>query len=152
MSIDFNSGLEVHGTFEQRIYKMVDGELTLVEEYCDPNLVVNLGKGKITRLLANDGVGNYVSSIAVGTSLTTPTVADTVITDSFIKSLTGYLFPSATSVRFEWTLELTEANGKAISEYGLITQDGTLFSRKTRGTINKESDVKIDGSWTITLV
>lgn len=148
----FSDFLKLRGTFEQRIYRLVDGQLHLIENYVDRNLVVNLGKEKIAKLLANDGASNYISAISFGTSIIEPTVADTAITDPFTKNVTGYSYPSTASVKFSWTLELTEANGKAISEYGLLTQDSILFARKTRGTVNKESDVKIDGNWTINIL
>ena len=145
----FNDYLQFKGVFKQRIYRLVDDDFVLEEEYVDNNLVVSVGREKVSKLLANDGVGNYISAVAVGTSVVEPTIADTAITDPFTKNVTGYSYPATGSVQFNWTLELTEANGKAISEYGLMTQDGTLFARKTRGTVNKESDVKIEGEWTI---
>jgi hypothetical protein len=55
-------------------------------------------------------------------------------------------------------LGTTEANGMAILEFGLMSDDGTLFSRRIRedenGTpvnkpINKESDISIIGQWII---
>jgi len=102
--------------------------------------------------LANETAGNYITSISFGTATNRPTVGDIAITDAFTKNVSGYSFPSTTSVKFDWTLLTTEANGKAITEYGLLTQDGSLFSRKVRGVINKEADVLINGSWTITII
>lgn len=149
----FQDSIKIKGIFEQKIYKLDSfGKLNLVEEYTDNNLVVTLGKEKMTKLLANDGVNNYISSISVGTDNTTPTVVNTTITDPFTTSIDGYSYPSNTSVKFDWTIALVDANGKAIGEYGLICQDSTLFARKTRGTVQKESDVLIEGSWTILFI
>lgn len=149
----FTDKLQFNGIFEQKIYKLDHhNKLILIEDYIDKNLIVTVGKEKITKLLANDGSNHYISSIAVGTNQTTPTIADTSITDSFIKNITSYSFPSQQSVSFSWVLELTEANGKSIGEYGLICQDSTLFARKTRGVVAKESDILIEGNWTINII
>lgn len=144
--------VKIKGEFFQRIYKIVSGEKILIEKYEDKNLVVNLGKQKICKLIANDGVNNYVNSISFGTSIVNPTIADISITDPFNKGFTGYTYETDTSVTFEWELLTTEANGKSITEYGLICADSTLFSRKVRGSIEKESDIYIDGSWKITII
>lgn len=144
--------IELNGDFKIWVYKFIDNKKTLIEYYNDPNTVVDVGKEKLCKMLANDGVNHYISAIGVGTSTIAPTVADTTLTDLFTKSIDGYEYPNTTSIKFNWTLSLTDAVGKAIGEYALITQDGTLFSRKTRGVINKESDVLIEGSWTISFV
>jgi hypothetical protein len=61
-------------------------------------------------------------------------------------------------VQFNWSLGTTEANGMAIHEFGLMSDDGTLFSRRIREDqngnpinkpINKESDISIIGQWII---
>ena len=140
--------IEVKGIFEVNIFK----NNKLVEHYIDNNLVVTLGKTKLCKLIANDGISNYIQSISFGTSTINPTVADTAITDPFTKSLIGYEYPTTRSVKFNWELETSEANGKAISEFGLICADDTLFARKIRGTIQKESDVFLSGSWTILFI
>jgi hypothetical protein len=75
-----------------------------------------------------------------------------MITDPFTKDISGYSFPAMGRVQFDWGLTVYDANGKAIREFGLITEDGTLFSRRTRENgkpINKESDISMMGQWTI---
>lgn len=140
--------IQIIGKFEMNVYK----KGKLVEHYVDNNLVVTAGKEKMCMLLADDGATNFIQSISFGTSTINPTVADTTITDDFTKSILGYSYPSAREVQFNWELETTEANGKAISEYGLLCADSTLFARKIRGIINKESDVFLSGNWTIEFV
>lgn len=144
--------IKIKGLFEIRVYNLIGGRLKLVEEYIDNNLVVSSGKQKINKLLANDGSDNHITMIGVGINSVAPTIADTSLTDSFSKNITSYSFPSQTSVTFNWALQLSDANGKAIAEYGLLCEDSTLFSRKTRGVINKESDVYIEGNWTINII
>lgn len=144
--------IKLHGIFELRVFKLIDGKLELIEDYIDKNLVVNVGKEKLCMLLADDGASNYIDRIIFGTSGTAPALVDTSITNPFPKSTTGYSYPSQTSVKFEWTLGLTENNGVTIREYGLATADSTLFSRKVRSGIDKEADVLLEGSWTIGFV
>jgi hypothetical protein len=148
----YRNDIPVKGVFEMWVYRVADGQKVLQEHYFDPNTVVSLGKEKLARLIANDGTNHHITAVSVGTSSTEPTIADTSITDAFNKNITGYSFPGQTSVKFSWELGLTDAVGKAIAEYGLICQDSTLFARKTRGVINKESDVIINGEWTISFV
>jgi hypothetical protein len=53
-------------------------------------------------------------------------------------------------VQVNWKLLVSEANGKAIREFGLLTEDGTLFARRIRANpIYKESDISIEGEWII---
>ena len=58
-------------------------------------------------------------------------------------------YPATGQVRFNWSLSTAELNGVAITEFGLLCADGTLFSRKQRKPIEKESDLSLTGSWTI---
>ena len=52
---------------------------------------------------------------------------------------------------FSFSLSPAEANGKAISEFGLFTVSGLLFARKVRAApLYKEADISLAGTWTIT--
>jgi hypothetical protein len=77
-------------------------------------------------------------------------VDDTALTSPYVKNLAGAAYPQEGQVSFSWNLTTSEANGKAIMEFGLLTADGKLFCRRTRTTpINKESDISLEGTWTI---
>jgi hypothetical protein len=81
-----------------------------------------------------------------------PALSDTSIANAFTKGLLGSSYPAAGQVKFSWNLTTAEANGKAILEFGLICEDLTLFSRRIRESgnpINKESDISLEGDWTI---
>jgi len=44
-----------------------------------------------------------------------------------------------------------QANGLAIMEIGLFSEDDNLFARKVRSEpLNKTADLYIEGTWTIT--
>jgi hypothetical protein len=124
----------------------------LFEENTEENLIVTIGRTDMAKLLAGDTAGKPVTKIAFGTNGTAPTLADTSITAPFSKNLAGYSFPAAGQVKFLWNLLASEANGKAILEFGLLGSDNGLFSRRVRESgrpIYKESDIALEGDWTI---
>jgi hypothetical protein len=154
------SGLSFADYLEEQGKKPLEGILRYtvykngvpVEDVEEHNLIVTAGRTQMARLLAGDLTGKQVTKISFGTNGAAPALADTQITNAFTKNLLGLSYPAAGQVRFNWSLAITEANGKAILEFGLICQDLTLFSRRTRESgkpINKESDISLEGDWTI---
>jgi hypothetical protein len=107
------------------------------------------GRSALAALLAEGDHGKIVSRIGFGVNDTPPAPEDKALTDAYIKQIGEASYPAPGQVRFAWSLDGPEANGKAIKEFGLILADGTLFSRKTRGVIQKESDISLLGTWTI---
>ena len=148
MKIDHVEKIQVKGIFAMNVFK--SGEL--IEEYVENNLVVNGARDQIVRMIAGDFTNRNITSIAFGTSGTASTVDDTQITSQFVRAVTGFSYPAMGQVRIEWELPTTENNGMAIMEFGLLTEDGTLFARRTRANpIYKEPDISIAGYWTIVL-
>lgn len=133
------------GLFEVRIYK---GE-RLLEEYRDENMIMNLAKDALAKLIAGAGAGKVITKIGFGTNGSGPTPDDAALTTSFSKAIATITYPVPGQAKFGWNLATTEANGMLIKEFGLICSDNTLFARKTRGGIDKASDISLDGSWTI---
>lgn len=121
----------------------------VIETYRDPNMIMNVAKDALARLLAGDGAGKTVTQIGFGTDGNGPSPDDTALTSAYTKAIASHSYPSAGRVQFNWTLATTEANGKSIREFGLLASDGTLIARKTRGVIEKADDISLDGSWTI---
>jgi len=143
---NFTEKVPLRGIFEMKVYK--SGKL--IEEVVDENLIVNVAKEQMARLVSGEPLNRHISLIAFGTSNVDPAPTDTVITGQWSKSVLGYSFPVSGRVRFNWVLNVSENNGMAIREFGLLTADGKLFARKTRtNPLNKESDISIEGSWTI---
>jgi hypothetical protein len=113
----------------------------LIEEYEDHNLIVDGARSVMARLIAGEVEGQSITHIALGTNGATPTPDDTEITEAF-----------PTHPPAGWNLLVSEANGLAIIEFGLLCGDGTLFARKIREKplpIYKEDDISVDGQWTI---
>ncbi|MQP64710.1 hypothetical protein GE253_05050 [Niveispirillum sp. SYP-B3756] len=122
----------------------------LVEEQKEPNMIMDVAKDALSRLIAGDGAGKAVTAIGFGIGGVPPTPADQSLTSPYTKTLSGHTYPARGQVRFEWALSTGEANGMAIREFGLVTSDGLLFARKVRAAaIEKADDISLDGSWTI---
>jgi hypothetical protein len=123
----------------------------LIEEYEDHNLIVNGARTVMAHLVAGDTSGKSINRIAFGTNGAAPSPSNTAITSPFTKAVTGFSYPAAGQVQIDWMLLVSEANGKAIMEFGLLCSDGTLFARKNRTrAIEKDSDISLEGQWIIT--
>jgi len=101
------------------------------------------------QLLGAANANKKLSKLGVGTNGTAPVGTNNALTGSFTKALGAVSYPTISSVRFAWTLGASEANGTSIREFGLLCVDNTLFARKTRETINKNADIILNGTWTI---
>jgi hypothetical protein len=121
----------------------------IVEEYHDKNLIVNVGKTSLARLLGGGGSGKFINRIAFGTNGLSPEISDTIITNSVTRVIDGVTYPEFNSVAIAWTLPYAIANGLSIAEFGLLSQDDTLFARKTRTPIAKTIDLQLTGVWKI---
>lgn len=123
----------------------------IVERDVESNLIVNVARQNMAKLLAGQGTNRSITQVAVGTNPNPPSPDDTAITTPFIKPINGFSYPTPTSVRFDFTILESEANGMAIVEFGLLAADGSLFARRTRSgkVIEKDQDLQIDGFWTI---
>lgn len=123
-----------------------------VEDIEETNLIVMTGRTRLAHLLAGNGSIGPVTRIAFGTSGVPPALSDTGIANAYPKNISGVSFPHPGHVEFSWGLGTAEANGMAILEFGLQCADGALFSRRIRESgrpINKESDISLEGKWTI---
>lgn len=121
----------------------------LVEHFDESNMVV---VGMVTaQMQLLGGTGTPITKIGFGTNGTAPVWNNTALTNSYVKSLGTVEYPASNQVKFNFTLGTTEANGKSISEFGLLTTGGVLVTRKVRSSpISKTSGVSFTGSWIIT--
>lgn len=115
----------------------------------DDNLIVNVGKQSLARLLGAGTTTKRVNKIGWGIGASDPAGGNTSLTSPFIKTLAGTSY-SGNSVVFEYILELSEMNGVSIREFGLFSADNTMFSRMVRSAIEKTADIRLTGTWTIT--
>ena len=143
---EFVENVTMKGIFELNVFK--DGKL--IEKIREENLIVNGARLQLAHLVGGDGTGRTVTKIAFGTNGTDADPADAVIANQWSKAVGGHSYPDTNKVQFDWELYVTENNGMAIMEFGLLTADGTLFARKTRtNPIHKASDISMEGHWTI---
>lgn len=134
------------GMLEVAIFK--NGQL--FDFWKDQNLVVNEARTMLAQLVAGDSAGSAITKIGFGVGSTPADPDDTSLSSAYVRNLTGHSYPEAGKVRFEFALNTSEANGLTIREFGLITADNRLFSRKVRGGIEKNDDISLEGVWTIT--
>lgn len=123
----------------------------LIAEDDEPNVIVDLAKQTQARLIGGDVANRSITKIGVGTGSNAAAAGNTSLTGSFVRALTGVTYPTTNSVRFAFTIATSEANGMAIHEFGLFTAGDVLFARRVRsGPLQKESDLALTGTWTIT--
>lgn len=122
-----------------------------IEHYIDNNLILNGARTAMAHLAGDADPDKKIVRFAIGTASDGPDFDDTAITDAFVKELDSHEYPEDDpySVRFNFSLTTEEANGMAITEFGLLCEDGTLFARKVRSAIGKEDDISLTGVWTI---
>lgn len=121
----------------------------LLEQFEEKNLIVNGAKNQLARLIAGNVSNRHITQIGFGTGTSAPSPDNTGLSNAFFKPLTSINYPATGQVAFSWSLSTAEANGLAITEFGLRCADGTLFSRKTRNAIYKDEDISLTGTWTI---
>lgn len=134
------------GTVKMRIFK--NGKL--IEEITQKNLFLTAGKTALSKLLAGVTTNNSVTKFGVGTNSADPAPGDTALTGSFLKAIDAIVYPTTSSVEFQWSLASGEANGTTIREMGILTADDKLIARIKRADIVKDSSLTIEGSWIIT--
>jgi len=131
----------------------VEGDV--IESFDADNLITNAGYMIAGQCLAGMS-GAAINRIGIGTNATAPAVTDTALTNAVFGGITGVQFstPGAEPnewVRFNFAVGYFSGVGINIVEWGLITQDGRLFSRLTRSAIQKTNEMMLVGSWTINL-
>lgn len=137
--------VEPRGVLEITVYR--DGQP--IEQWRDENLIVNGAREIQAQRLAGEGAGRHVARIGFGEGSSPASPNDTSLTGAYTRALVGHDYPATGEVRFHFELARSEANGKMIREFGLIAADGTLFSRKVRGVIEKYDEISLSGTWTI---
>lgn len=137
--------VDPRGVLEITVYR--DGQP--IEHWRDENLIVNGARAIQAQRLAGEGEGRHVARIGFGEGSSPASPNDTGLTGAYTRDLVGHDYPATGEVRFHFELARSEANGKMIREFGLIAADGTLFSRKVRGVIEKYDEISLSGTWTI---
>ena len=143
--MNFKDKFQLRGDFEIRVFK--NG--IEVEHYRDSNMIMDSARDALARLVGGKGSGKTITRIGVGVNGDGPNPEDSELKNAYIKNISDASFPGIGEVCFSFSIGRGEANGKGLREFGLICSDGTLFARRTRGLIEKEDDIEINGTWTI---
>lgn len=139
--------LKAIGRFYMEAIEIATGKI--LDTFEGNNLVVDLGKLNVCKLLGGDAAGVKLSQISVGTGATAPATGDTAITSPFTKDVESVVYVGSNTVQFNYSIEGSEANGKTIQEAGLLNDNGVLFARKQRSPIVKTSAIALRGIWEI---
>lgn len=143
------SGLIISGHVELKVLDANTGQL--IEQMEGSNLVVNLGRINLAKLVGGDPTGLPVTKVGFGEGSATPTPADISLTNVFIKNIDSATYPTNNQVMFTFTLAAGEGNGLNINEIGLFNSSNVLVARKTRATIIKTSAIIIAGLWVLNI-
>lgn len=135
-----------------RLHYLVFKHGKLMERVDGPNLIVNNSKKILSHLIKGDDTATWaISKIGFGTGQIAPYAGQAALVSPTYLAFDAITLPDDRSVSFNFTLGAGDANGKAIFEFGLLSANNTLFSRKTRAkALIKTSEIVVTGSWIIT--
>ena len=137
-------------TFFRGIFALVVRDINgrLIESYTDNNLIVDGARDAMARLVSSIG-DRVITKLGVGTGTSPATPSDKNLTNPHYVDVLSFSYPSSGAVTFTFKLGADDANGMAITEYGLTCTDGSLFARKIRSVITKQSDLIFEIAWTL---
>ena len=135
--------IELKGELELKIYN----KGKLIKTDIDHNLITNLGENAALKLLS--GVSGYgISKVQIGTNSTIPKKSDTTIISPINLAITSKTITDR-GLELKFQIGSLVGNGTTISEFGLITEANTLFSRRVVTPIDKIQDLSIECNWII---
>lgn len=122
----------------------------IIEEWQDHNLITDLARPRIRDIMSGEMTNAHITHIGVGEGRHAPLPTDTGLTNCVLVPFSGIAKPDATTARFMFIIDPSTANGLSITEFGLFTGDGVLFSKRVRDrVIEKDADMSIFGYWDI---
>jgi len=122
----------------------------VISTHTTHNIITDNGYHAAAQALAGVS-GSAITTLAIGEDFTVPASGDTEITGVTVP-ITSVEYPDNFSVRFNFQIDEYTANEMNLVEFGLVTQDGRLFSRLVRGEIIAKTDaIKIIGGYIINI-
>jgi hypothetical protein len=137
------------------VLKNLNGEV--VETVRQNNVVVTTGRVWVLKQIASSlmTTNQSISYLAVGTSTTSPTTADTALGNEYArKQISSFITDGLTSTVPYWRAQVLFASNEAnttLSEAGLFNSSsgGTMLARATFGTINKTTSNTLEVNYYI---
>ena len=120
----------------------------IVDEITKKNLVLTQGMQRIIKYL-NDGLYDPIMKISIGKGTTAPVEGDVALESYLMQGTIIKRTEDTKKVVFEYLLGVDNLNGEALTEAGLVTDDGILFARVVHDAINKTSLIQLLYSWTV---
>ncbi|KAA0888781.1 phage tail protein [Oryzomonas rubra] len=118
----------------------------------DHNLVVNVGKTILAKLLSHDAnyLNDYISTIAFGTGTAAVTSTDTAMQAQQFSAAVTTSYPAYNQVTFSATMGATDGGSYTYTELGLLSASGKMFAHLIVSAITKSAAYKIQVDWTMT--
>lgn len=136
------------------VFKLFDKDGNLKDERHIENLVVTTGLNHIAGRLANTGIPNQMSHMALGEGITAPALADTGLGSQLgrVSLTTAGGSPSGDTVTYAATFPAGTATG-AVTEAGIFNNStgGTMLCRTTFSVINKGASDALAVTWEVTI-
>lgn len=121
----------------------------LIWEQKDNNLIVTNGYLSLFGSLI--GTANkYIQKVQAGTNGVAPALTDTAITSPLDLAIESTVI-TASKLTINFSMDAATGNGTTFAEFGLITAEGGLFSRKAWTPFEKIADLTINGTWEINI-
>ncbi len=149
---EFNGYLKMRGSIELCMKDLHGNEIWRKRE----NTVVTVGRVWVLKQLESvDNTTQVLSHIAIGTSTTAPSTADTALASETTRAAIGtFSTTNLTSNPPSWQAQVsfnTNVGNTTLGEVGMFNSSagGTLFARATFATINKTTSNTLSISYTI---
>lgn len=134
-------------------------------ELAFPNTIMKTGREALVKTLTNNIGSSYTNLFVTrmifgdgGTSGGQVLLVDANASGMYgvtraSKSVIGQINPNnSTQAIFTSVLGYDDANGFALSEMGLVLNDGSLYSHVTFADLSKTSSMSITWNWTVSMV
>ena len=126
----------------------------VIERELVKNLIVNVGKEQIARLLGNEVVDGF-TYIAIGTGTNAENVTDSALQTEVTRALATKVYEADYKYKFEKTFTFGSAESYAITEACLSDSSGAsgevILNRKVFSAKNVDSDTDLYVKITITV-
>jgi hypothetical protein len=145
--------LHVYGHFKAVISKLTSGLWVPIDIIDQKNQIVDNLLTHIMTKIGNTTTTN-ITQLTFGTGTVEPNRTNSIsdMVNVYTNTLIGTpTHPEYNKIKYVFELGANENNGYNISEYALTLDDNTIVCRITRGIVEKKSNIRIDGTWEITI-